>query len=62
MLREVFQREVCQGFDAVAVARLLQRRGHLVHEADRLMDKQRLPGIGKVACYHVKASIFDDEL
>lgn len=62
VLREVFQREVCLGFDAAAVAKLLQRRGHLVHETDRLTVKHRLPGIGKAACYHLKPSIFDDEL
>ena len=62
ILREVFQREVCRGFNCDEVAKLLQRRGHLVHEAGRLMDRQRLPGMGKAACYHVKPSIFDDEL
>ena len=62
VLREVFSREVCQGFDSVAVARLLQRHGHLVHEKDRLTDKQRLPGIGLAACYHIRPSIFCDDL
>lgn len=62
VLREVFRGEVCTGSDADAVARLLRDRGHLVHEADRLTIKHRLPGMGKVACYHIKASIFADEL
>jgi putative DNA primase/helicase len=62
VLREVFQREVCRGYNPDEVARLLQRRGHLVHEPGRLKDRQRLPGMGKAACYHVKPSIFDDEL
>jgi len=62
VLREVFRKEVCQGFDADAVAKLLQRRGHLEHEKDRLTIKHRLPGIGKAAAYHIRPSIFDDEL
>jgi putative DNA primase/helicase len=62
VLREVFRREVCQGFDADAVAKLLQRRGHLVHETDRLTVKHRLPGIGKAPCFHVRPSVFSDEL
>ena len=32
VLREVFEREVCRGFDPRAVAKLLQRRGHLLGE------------------------------
>lgn len=62
VLREVFRREVCQGFDADQVAKLLQRRGHLEHEADRLTIKHRLPGMGKAPCYHLKPTIFDDDL
>jgi len=65
VLREVFEREVCRGFDPKAVARLLQRRGHLVTESpDRLLDRQRIPGMGKdkTPCYHVLPSIFTDEL
>jgi putative DNA primase/helicase len=64
ILREVFEREVCQGFDARAVAKLLHKRGHLQGEGDRLQDRQRLPGMGgdKVPCYHFKPSIFSDEL
>jgi len=62
VLREVFTREVCSGFDSSAVAKLLQRRGHLKHEAGRLMTKQRLPGMGNVWCYHVKPSVLEDEL
>jgi putative DNA primase/helicase len=64
VLRDVFEREVCQGFDPRAVAKLLHKRGHLQGEGDRLQDRQRLPGMGgeKVPCYHVKPSIFSDEL
>ncbi len=62
MLPEAFRREVCKGFDASAVARVLKKRGHLVHQPGRLTDKQRLPGMGLVPVYHVKPSIFGDEL
>ena len=62
VLREVFEGEVCQGFDSRSVARVLLKRGHLQGEGDRLMDRQRLPGMGgeKVPCYHVKPSLFAD--
>lgn len=62
VLPEAFKREVCKGFDAAAVARVLKKRGHLVHQAGRLTDKQRLPGMGPVPVYHVKPSIFADAL
>lgn len=62
VLPENFRQEMAKGFDAGAVAALLKRRGHLIHEADRMMNKQRLPGMGKVPCYHIKPSIFSDEL
>lgn len=64
VLREVFEREVCRGFDPRAVAGLLKRRGHLKGEGDRLQDRQRLPGMGgeKAVCYRVMPTIFGDEL
>ena len=60
LLPEAFRRDVCKGFTAQAVAGLLRRRGHLVHEKDRLTIKHRLPGMDKVPVFHVKASIFGD--
>ena len=36
ILREVFQREVCRGFDPEAVAKVLRDREHLVHDTGRL--------------------------
>ena len=68
VLREVFEREVCRGFDPRAVARLLMKRGHLVGEKSkgevRLLDRQRLPGMGEVKapCYHITPTIFADDL
>lgn len=64
ILPEAFRRDVCKGFDPAAVAEVLRNRGHMVHQKDRFTSKQRLPGLGKepVPCYHVKPSIFADEL
>lgn len=62
ILPEAFRRQVCKGFDAEAVAKLLRRRDHLRHEKDRLTMKQRLPGMGTVPVYHLLPSIFADEL
>lgn len=62
VLPEAFRRDVCKGVESAAVAKLLRRRGHLVHEGDRLTTKHRLPGMGKVPCFHIKPSIFADEL
>ena len=68
VLREVFEREVCRGFDPRTVAKLLKRRGHLIGEKgggeSRLLDRQKLPGMGdvKAPCYHISPSIFSDEM
>lgn len=55
VLCEELRREVCQGFDADAVDKLLQRRGHLMHEADRFTMKHRLPWIGSAVVYRHQA-------
>lgn len=41
-LPESFEKEVCRGFNAKAVAEALRERGHLVHEPDRLKIKPRI--------------------
>jgi putative DNA primase/helicase len=61
-LPEAWKREVCKGLDAGAVAELLRQRGHLEHEAGRLTRSHRVPGLGKVKLFHVKASVLADEL
>ena len=56
---EVFKGEVCRGFDAGAVARVLVERGCLVPEAKGRYDcKPRLPGIGLSRCYRITPEIF----
>lgn len=62
VLREVFRKEMCQGFDPEAESKLLQRRQHLVHEPDRLALKHWLPGIGKAPCFRIRPTIFCDDL
>ncbi|MBB4842492.1 putative DNA primase/helicase [Paucibacter oligotrophus] len=62
VLPEAFRQDVAKGFDPGAVAALLKRRGHLIHEKDRTTNKQRLPGMGLAPVFHIKPSIFSDEL
>ena len=62
VLPESFRDDLAKGYDPTAVATVLKRRGHLIHEKDRLVNKPRLPGMGLVRVYHIKSSIFSDEL
>lgn len=62
ILPEAWKREVCKGLDAGAVAELMRKRGHLEHEAGRLMRSHRVPGLGRVKLYHLKSSLLADEL
>lgn len=56
---EVFKAEVCRGFDAGAVARVLLDRGCLVGEEKGRYDcKPRLPGVGPSRCYRISPAIF----
>ncbi len=61
VLPEAFRREVCKGLDMETVSKLLSARGHLEHEKGRYTRTHRVPGLGKVKLYHVKASILADE-
>lgn len=59
---EVFESEVCEGFEPRAVLRVLRASGHLVVDKDgertgRFAVKARLPGIGLARCYRLSASI-----
>ncbi len=63
VLAETFKAEICQGFDHVAVCRVLATHGCLtVKEADRYTISTRLPGIGKVRCYQIPPAIFELDL
>ena len=63
VLSEVFKGEVCQGFDAQAVAAVLAEHGCLVvKEKGRHSVKERLPGVGLARCYRINANIFELDL
>jgi uncharacterized protein (DUF927 family) len=59
LLPEVFRAEVCKGFDARLVARVLEERGWLDSSADRNQVKVRVPELGSIWVYAVKASIME---
>jgi putative DNA primase/helicase len=59
---DVFDKEVCHGFDPLAVKRLLRDAGHLHSESDTRFDrKERLPGIGNARVIKIKPSIFEGD-
>lgn len=63
VLAETFKAEICQGFDHVAVCRVLAAHGCLtVKESDRYTVSTKLPGIGKVRCYQIPPAIFELDL
>ena len=63
VLAETFKAEICQGFDHLAVCRVLAAHGCLiVKEPERYSISTRLPGIGKVRCYQIPPAIFDLDL
>lgn len=60
---EVWRREVCNGFDAKAIAAELLRRGHLepgTDEAHMHTPLRRLPEMGQRRVYVVKASLLGE--
>ncbi|NJS35892.1 MAG: DUF927 domain-containing protein [Brachymonas sp.] len=59
---EVFDKEVCQGFDPKTVKRMLRELGHLHAESEtRYERKERLPGIGNTRVIKIKPSIFEGD-
>lgn len=62
VLAEVFRGEVCQGFDPVAVCKVLLAHACLMPDKGRQYDcKPRLPGVGPTRCYRILPAIFDTE-
>jgi uncharacterized protein (DUF927 family) len=57
VLSEVFQREVCEGFDYRTVAKALAERGYLERQAPHLTKKCRLPEIGTARVYAINSSL-----
>lgn len=63
VLSEAFKSELCQGFDAQAVARVLLEHGCLtVKEPGRFNVTERLPGMGLTRCYRIAPRIFELDL
>lgn len=63
VLSETFKAEVCQGFDHVAVCRVLLEHECLIPDSGRSYDcKPRLPGLGSVRCYRISPHIFEVEV
>jgi len=63
VLPEVFKSELCQGFDAQAVARVLLEHECLIPDKGRAFDcKPRFPGLGTSRCYRITARIFELDL
>jgi putative DNA primase/helicase len=60
---EVFREEVCKGFNATAVAKLLAARGYLKTEPGgaKLAPKFKPPGESHQRMYHVLPSLFEAE-
>jgi putative DNA primase/helicase len=59
---ECFDKEICQGFDPLAVKRLLRDLGHLEPAKDGRFDrKERIPGIGNTRVIKIKPSIFEGD-
>lgn len=57
---EVFDKELCQGFDPMAVKRLLRDKGHLEPATGGRFDRrERMPGMGNTTVIKLKASILD---
>lgn len=65
VLPEVFKSEICKGFNAKTVTRLLIERGLLMTEGEGdkagATRKERLPGLGLVRCYRFKPGIIGVE-
>ena len=63
VMAETFKTELCQGFDAQAVARVLLAHECLIPSKGRTFDcKQRLFGMGPTWCYRIPARIFELDL
>ncbi len=63
VLPEAFKREVCKGFDAQTVAKVLRAAEVLTTEKDRLTNKVRIPALSDkpVKVFHITSAIFEDE-
>lgn len=59
---QVFESEVCKGFEPRQVARALKSKGYLIADKDRFTSKRTAPGIARARFYVVcRDSILGDE-
>ncbi|MCL2591669.1 MAG: hypothetical protein FWD67_12600 [Betaproteobacteria bacterium] len=57
---EAFKRDVCEGFDARAVAAALAKAGWLDCEGSRKTRTVRLPGMGSTRCHVLTGKMWED--
>ena len=62
IFQDVFEAEICRGYDAQAIARELDRRNHLKrHASDKSFTmRKRVKGLGRERFYAVLDTVFDD--
>ncbi|GKS69964.1 hypothetical protein W03_19680 [Nitrosomonas sp. PY1] len=58
---EVFKKEICKGFDYLAVARLLIGLGYMKGDGKNLQPKVSLPSEGRKRVFHILPAIWGDE-
>jgi putative DNA primase/helicase len=62
VLPETYKGEVCKGFDAKAVTRVLLARGWIESGSDgKATQKPRLPGLPPTRCYVLGPRMWEDE-
>jgi uncharacterized protein (DUF927 family) len=61
VLPEVFKTEVCKGYNYRAVLKELDKRGFLAHDPENMTIKPRLPELGSVRVYCVRAAIVNGD-
>jgi putative DNA primase/helicase len=61
ILQETFRSEICAGYSYAAVLRELDKRGFLVREHPNMTVKPRLPELGSIRVYCIRASILEGD-
>lgn len=57
---EVFNDEICKGFDHKYAAKLLLQKGFIEGYQDRPTKIVTLPGMGQIRCYHFLPAVLED--
>jgi putative DNA primase/helicase len=61
ILRQVFRTEICRGYNPEAVLHEIDKRGFLVRDKSNLTIKPRLPELGSIRVYCIRAAILDGD-